>query len=301
MTYSFIQIKLVLVLFSRLLISIKEWPLLCDLSDRLLFSIKCQSDCVESQSLFFKTDAKLLSEVPDHPKRTLEQRAHWPTGTVSLVTIAIKPDLAAQIHVECPFLHVYVFVVYECTWMCTWVGKRKMVSEKCDFVYQSLVWILAKQNNKFTSNQEWKVLSVHLILNFVLVHMQHVFTSVSLFFDLWSLLCLLPPPLLLLCFFIFSPPLFTLMSFALLTISIPPSSHITPLDVPLSPISPPCTSLRGYLVAAPSVFRAGVEESVSVTIFNADAETRVQVQLSVKGQTVAHSHGSVLGENKFWS
>lgn len=39
---------------------------------------------------------------------------------------------------------------------------------------------------------------------------------------------------------------------------------------------------------------------MSVTIFNAKAETRVQVQLSVKGQTVAHSHGSVLGENKFF-
>lgn len=51
-------------------------------------------------------------------------------------------------------------------------------------------------------------------------------------------------------------------------------------------------------MAAPSVFRAGVEESVSVTIFNAKAETRVQVQLSVKGQTVSHSHGSVLGENQ---
>ncbi|XP_054646446.1 C3 and PZP-like alpha-2-macroglobulin domain-containing protein 8 [Dunckerocampus dactyliophorus] len=50
----------------------------------------------------------------------------------------------------------------------------------------------------------------------------------------------------------------------------------------------------GYLVAAPSVFRAGVEESISVTIFNGKAETHVQVQLSVKGQTVAHSHGSVL-------
>ncbi|XP_076009289.1 C3 and PZP-like alpha-2-macroglobulin domain-containing protein 8 [Genypterus blacodes] len=50
---------------------------------------------------------------------------------------------------------------------------------------------------------------------------------------------------------------------------------------------------QGYLVAAPSVFRAGVEESVSVTIFNAKAETRVKVQLSVKGQTVAHNHGSV--------
>ncbi|KAM4629689.1 C3 and PZP-like alpha-2-macroglobulin domain-containing protein 8 isoform 2-T2 [Polymixia lowei] len=51
---------------------------------------------------------------------------------------------------------------------------------------------------------------------------------------------------------------------------------------------------QGYLVAAPSVFRAGVEESVSVTIFNAKAETRVQLQLSVKGETVAHSHGTVL-------
>lgn len=53
-------------------------------------------------------------------------------------------------------------------------------------------------------------------------------------------------------------------------------------------------------MAAPSVFRAGVEESVSVTIFNAKAETRVQVQLSVKGQTVSHSHGSVLGEYLFF-
>lgn len=52
------------------------------------------------------------------------------------------------------------------------------------------------------------------------------------------------------------------------------------------------------MVAAPSVFRAGVEESVSVTIFNAKAETKVQVQLTVKGQTVAHSHGSLLGENE---
>lgn len=51
------------------------------------------------------------------------------------------------------------------------------------------------------------------------------------------------------------------------------------------------------MVAAPSVFRAGVEESVSVTIFGARAETRVQVQLLVKGQTVTHAHGSVLGEN----
>lgn len=49
------------------------------------------------------------------------------------------------------------------------------------------------------------------------------------------------------------------------------------------------------------MFRAGVEESVSVTIFGAKAETRVQAQLSVKGQTVAHGHGSVLGENAFRS
>lgn len=57
------------------------------------------------------------------------------------------------------------------------------------------------------------------------------------------------------------------------------------------------SSSRGYLVAAPSVFRAGVEESVSVTIFGARVETRVQVQLLVKGQTVTHGQGSVLGES----
>lgn len=51
---------------------------------------------------------------------------------------------------------------------------------------------------------------------------------------------------------------------------------------------------QGYLIAAPSVFRAGVEEALSVTIFNAVEETRVQVQLSVKGETVAYSHGTVL-------
>ncbi|XP_072294012.1 C3 and PZP-like alpha-2-macroglobulin domain-containing protein 8 [Eucyclogobius newberryi] len=50
---------------------------------------------------------------------------------------------------------------------------------------------------------------------------------------------------------------------------------------------------QGYLVVAPSLFRAGTEESVSVTIFNAKAETRVQVHLSVKGQVVAHGHSSV--------
>ncbi|XP_069042035.1 C3 and PZP-like alpha-2-macroglobulin domain-containing protein 8 isoform X2 [Lepisosteus oculatus] len=51
---------------------------------------------------------------------------------------------------------------------------------------------------------------------------------------------------------------------------------------------------QGYLIAAPSVFRADVEESVSVTIFNPVKETRVQVQLWVKGEVVASSHGTVL-------
>ncbi|XP_018112272.1 C3 and PZP-like alpha-2-macroglobulin domain-containing protein 8 [Xenopus laevis] len=51
---------------------------------------------------------------------------------------------------------------------------------------------------------------------------------------------------------------------------------------------------QGYLVAAPSVFRSGVEEVVSVTIFNATTETKIQLQLAVKGETVAHGHGTVL-------
>ncbi|KPP66238.1 C3 and PZP-like alpha-2-macroglobulin domain-containing protein 8-like, partial [Scleropages formosus] len=49
----------------------------------------------------------------------------------------------------------------------------------------------------------------------------------------------------------------------------------------------------GYLIAAPSVFRAGVEEALSITIFGTEEDTRVQVQLSMKGQIVAHSHGTV--------
>ncbi|XP_069818383.1 C3 and PZP-like alpha-2-macroglobulin domain-containing protein 8 isoform X2 [Dendropsophus ebraccatus] len=50
----------------------------------------------------------------------------------------------------------------------------------------------------------------------------------------------------------------------------------------------------GYLIAAPSVFRSGVEEAVSVTIFNTLLETKVQVKLVVKGETVASGYGSVL-------
>ncbi|KAI1230511.1 hypothetical protein IHE44_0009971 [Lamprotornis superbus] len=50
----------------------------------------------------------------------------------------------------------------------------------------------------------------------------------------------------------------------------------------------------GYLIAAPSVFRSGVEEAISVTIFNSVKETTVQIQLVVKGETVSRSHGTVL-------
>lgn len=53
---------------------------------------------------------------------------------------------------------------------------------------------------------------------------------------------------------------------------------------------------RGYLIAAPSVFRSGVEEAISVTIFNAVKETMVQIQLVVKGETVSRGHGTVLGK-----
>lgn len=99
--YSFIQIKLKLPPTPlRLLISIKERPLLRDFSDSLLPSMKCQRGCAESQSLFLKADSKDLSEVPDHPKRTRVQGAHWSTGTVSLVTVSIKPDPPAQILAE---------------------------------------------------------------------------------------------------------------------------------------------------------------------------------------------------------
>ncbi|MFT7798785.1 C3 and PZP-like alpha-2-macroglobulin domain-containing protein 8 [Arapaima gigas] len=64
----------------------------------------------------------------------------------------------------------------------------------------------------------------------------------------------------------------------------------------------PSQQRQGYLIAAPSVFRAGVEEALSVTIFGATEDTRVQVQLSAKGQTVAHGHGTVRGESRsrFW-
>ncbi|XP_048651313.1 C3 and PZP-like alpha-2-macroglobulin domain-containing protein 8, partial [Marmota marmota marmota] len=53
-------------------------------------------------------------------------------------------------------------------------------------------------------------------------------------------------------------------------------------------------SCRGYLIAVPSVFRPGVEEVISVTIFNSPREVTVQAQLVAQGQAVAHSQGAIL-------
>ncbi|KAG8126756.1 putative C3 and PZP-like alpha-2-macroglobulin domain-containing protein [Naja naja] len=51
-------------------------------------------------------------------------------------------------------------------------------------------------------------------------------------------------------------------------------------------IGAPSPPRQGYLIAVPSVFRSGVEESISVTIFNPVRETTVQIQLVVKGEMV---------------
>ncbi|XP_047387857.1 C3 and PZP-like alpha-2-macroglobulin domain-containing protein 8 [Sciurus carolinensis] len=50
----------------------------------------------------------------------------------------------------------------------------------------------------------------------------------------------------------------------------------------------------GYLIAAPSVFRSGVEEVISVTIFNSPREVMVHAQLMVQGEAVAQSQGAIL-------
>ncbi|KAL0609570.1 C3 and PZP-like alpha-2-macroglobulin domain-containing protein 8 [Plecturocebus cupreus] len=52
--------------------------------------------------------------------------------------------------------------------------------------------------------------------------------------------------------------------------------------------------LRGYLIAAPSVFRAGVEEVISVTIFNSPREVIVQAQLVAQGEPVVQSQRAIL-------
>ncbi|XP_035141992.3 C3 and PZP-like alpha-2-macroglobulin domain-containing protein 8 isoform X1 [Callithrix jacchus] len=51
---------------------------------------------------------------------------------------------------------------------------------------------------------------------------------------------------------------------------------------------------QGYLIAAPSVFRAGVEEVISVTIFNSPREVMVQAQLVAQGEPVVQSQGAIL-------
>ena len=54
---------------------------------------------------------------------------------------------------------------------------------------------------------------------------------------------------------------------------------------------------RGYLIAAPSVFRSGVEEAISVTIFNSPREVMVQAQLVALGKAVAQSQGALQGRS----
>lgn len=56
-------------------------------------------------------------------------------------------------------------------------------------------------------------------------------------------------------------------------------------------------SCRGYLITAPSVFRSGVEEVISVTIFNSPREVMVQAQLVAQGEAVAWSQGTILGRS----
>nr|XP_026245668.1 C3 and PZP-like alpha-2-macroglobulin domain-containing protein 8 [Urocitellus parryii] len=50
----------------------------------------------------------------------------------------------------------------------------------------------------------------------------------------------------------------------------------------------------GYLIAVPSVFRPGVQEVISVTIFNFPKEVTVQAQLVAQGAAVAQSQGAIL-------
>lgn len=134
------------------------------------------NECVESQSLFFKTDAKVLSEVPDHPKRILEQETHWPTGTVSLVTIAIKPHLVAQTHMECPCLYV-CFVGYEYIWTCARQGEM--------WLYALFTWNLAKHS--LNSLRNWMGIDTSAPQSGALMPFIYVYLCppcVSLFSDL---------------------------------------------------------------------------------------------------------------------
>ncbi|XP_044109924.1 C3 and PZP-like alpha-2-macroglobulin domain-containing protein 8 isoform X6 [Neovison vison] len=64
----------------------------------------------------------------------------------------------------------------------------------------------------------------------------------------------------------------------------------------LSPRDGVCAAPQApaYLIAAPSVFRSGVEEVISVTIFNSPREVMVQAQLVAQGDAVAWSQGAIL-------
>ncbi|XP_073757041.1 C3 and PZP-like alpha-2-macroglobulin domain-containing protein 8 isoform X4 [Callorhinus ursinus] len=68
------------------------------------------------------------------------------------------------------------------------------------------------------------------------------------------------------------------------------------LPLLLSPRDGVCAAPQApaYLIAAPSVFRSGVEEVISVTIFNSPREVMVQAQLVAQGEEVAWSQGAIL-------
>ncbi|XP_012664840.1 C3 and PZP-like alpha-2-macroglobulin domain-containing protein 8 [Otolemur garnettii] len=69
------------------------------------------------------------------------------------------------------------------------------------------------------------------------------------------------------------------------------------LPSPLSPRDGVCAAhpqAPGYLIAAPSVFHSGVEEVISVTIFNSPREVMVQAQLVAQGEAVVQSQGAIL-------
>lgn len=242
--------------------------------------------CGISVVIFQKQTPRICQEVPDHPKKNTRAESWLANRYRVPINHANKLDLAEQTHVECHRLCAcFIILIYYCfiyTCMCVFV----QVNEKQRNVslhHNVPVWLLQTScHNK----SKW------VIVSDINPRMLLKLNNTCVF------ICIYPFPL---------PPLSSALSVSCVFFPFhPPSpspSLFQTLSVSLHPyfsiIS--CSPFRGYLVAAPSVFRAGVEESVSVTIFNAKAETRVQVQLSVKGQAVAHSHGSVIGENTFWS
>lgn len=60
---------------------------------------------------FSKQTPRFCQRCQTTQRQTQSRKAHWPTGSVCLVTVAIKPDLAAEIREECPCLYV-CFVVW---------------------------------------------------------------------------------------------------------------------------------------------------------------------------------------------